>query len=215
MNKIKMLVAAIATIFSCNAFSQSAKVTASDLRVAPNDTAELVLNLTSTEKASGGQLFLTLPQGIDLVTNEDGDYDFAKGAIVQRKSDISFKAVDNGYQILIYNLSKQEFKQESGSLLTLKLKIGNLEDGPVTGAKLSNIKFTSLAARYINGSKANGTLDDVTLNITVDKTLTGINGVTVDDLQNAEVYNLQGQKVSKVQQGGIYIVNGKKVIVKK
>lgn len=42
---------------------------------------------------------------------------------------------------------------------------------------------------------------------------TGISTIENADMQNGEVYNLQGQKVNRAQKG-VYIVNGKKVILK-
>ena len=42
---------------------------------------------------------------------------------------------------------------------------------------------------------------------------TGIEGITADDLLNGKVYNLQGVRVDKLGKG-VYIVNGKKVVVK-
>ena len=48
-----------------------------------------------------------------------------------------------------------------------------------------------------------------------DGNITWINGLTLDDNDNDAIYDLQGRKVnSKRATGGIYIVNGKKVLVK-
>lgn len=43
---------------------------------------------------------------------------------------------------------------------------------------------------------------------------TGIEGVAADFDENAEIYNLQGIRVKNPVRGGVYIVNGKKVLVK-
>ena len=42
---------------------------------------------------------------------------------------------------------------------------------------------------------------------------TGLDGIAVEKMSNGEVYNLQGQRVTKAQKG-LYIINGKKVLVK-
>lgn len=52
-------------------------------------------------------------------------------------------------------------------------------------------------------------LDEIGLN----GDATGISTIENADMQNGEVYNLQGQKVNRAQKG-VYIVNGKKVILK-
>lgn len=43
--------------------------------------------------------------------------------------------------------------------------------------------------------------------------VTGIEGVTTDNGEKAEIYDLSGRRVAKAQKG-IYIINGKKVIIK-
>ena len=51
------------------------------------------------------------------------------------------------------------------------------------------------------------------VNVTFASDPTGISNVNAIDLSNAQIFNLNGQKVNKAQKG-IYIVNGKKVLVK-
>ncbi|MBQ8066319.1 MAG: hypothetical protein IJ200_11775, partial [Prevotella sp.] len=41
----------------------------------------------------------------------------------------------------------------------------------------------------------------------------GITAVKANDLKNAEIYNLNGQRVLNAQKG-LYIINGKKVVMK-
>ena len=53
---------------------------------------------------------------------------------------------------------------------------------------------------------------DVTVTVTF-KNATGINAVKADALKDAQIYNLQGVRVDKAQKG-LYIVNGKKVVIK-
>ena len=49
--------------------------------------------------------------------------------------------------------------------------------------------------------------------IALDGEATAIEGIAAENVQNGEVYNLQGQRVMKAQKG-LYIINGKKVVVK-
>jgi hypothetical protein len=44
-------------------------------------------------------------------------------------------------------------------------------------------------------------------------TLTSISTVKSNNMQNGTIYNLNGQKMNKAQKG-LYIINGKKVVVK-
>lgn len=49
--------------------------------------------------------------------------------------------------------------------------------------------------------------------IDMDNTVTAIEGINAEKALNGEVYNLQGQRVMKAQKG-LYIVDGKKIVVK-
>ena len=64
-----------------------------------------------------------------------------------------------------------------------------------------------MAAKYIADAPAKDFLPFS------DGNTTAINGVKNADVENAVIYNMQGQRVNAAQKG-VYIVNGKKVIVK-
>ena len=51
------------------------------------------------------------------------------------------------------------------------------------------------------------------LMMTITASGTGINSIAADDLKNATIYTISGQRVEKAQKG-MYIINGKKVVVK-
>lgn len=72
----------------------------------------------------------------------------------------------------------------------------------VTGIKQDaylDINTTQSAGKY--------TVTDVTA-------ATGINDITTSAANNGEWYNLQGQRIAKPEKHGLYIRNGKKIIVK-
>ena len=52
----------------------------------------------------------------------------------------------------------------------------------------------------------------VTVTVTF-KSATGINSIAADKMKNATIYNMKGQRVDKAQKG-LYIINGKKVVIK-
>ena len=70
--------------------------------------------------------------------------------------------------------------------------------------EILKINLTSLAAAQMN------TVEEGKVTVTV--STTGINNISVND-PNAEVFNLNGQRVKNVTKG-VYVVNGKKVAVK-
>ncbi|MCD8290276.1 MAG: hypothetical protein LUC91_02100, partial [Prevotella sp.] len=65
---------------------------------------------------------------------------------------------------------------------------------------------------FIVGSDAANS-DEIVLTYTVEGETTGINGVTLKATDNDRFYNLNGQRVTSPR-NGIFILNGKKVLVK-
>lgn len=68
----------------------------------------------------------------------------------------------------------------------------------ITATSVENENFISGTASYT---------------LTITSSTTGIEAVTVEDLKNAEIYDLQGRRVSNPEKG-IYVVNGKKYVIK-
>lgn len=62
---------------------------------------------------------------------------------------------------------------------------------------------------YIKAKTAGARL----VNFAIDGVTTGIEGIKAADMENGNVYNLNGQRVVKAQKG-LFIINGKKVVVK-
>ncbi len=98
---------------------------------------------------------------------------------------------------------------------------GNVTDALVLGASSGVIGFYKLSATGTLGANRayidNSTSSDVRALVlaageTTDET-TGITGVATEAAQNGEVYDLSGRRVQNVG-NGLYIINGKKVLVK-
>ena len=104
-------------------------------------------------------------------------------------------------------------KQEAaeGDVITLTIT-------PAEGFELDYITVTGVntnVAVPVEDNKFTMPADAVNINAAFKATATGINAIAVDKLDNAVIYNLQGQRVEKSQaKGGVFIVNGKKVAIK-
>ena len=86
---------------------------------------------------------------------------------------------------------------------------------PAEGYELDEITVkgvTSNEAIVVTNGKFIMPADAVTVSATF-KNASGINAVKADALENAVIYNMQGVRVDKAQKG-LYIVNGKKVVIK-
>ena len=83
------------------------------------------------------------------------------------------------------------------------------------GANTAYLPLSVLTTVAENADAASGVKTMGIFGVDEDDTPTGINGITADELTGKEsvIYNLSGQRVSKAVKG-LYIVNGKKVLVK-
>ena len=104
-----------------------------------------------------------------------------------------------------YFFVKTDFALESGQIYAA----GGM-DGKNTTEDWENPATYTATYAFVKG---NDTHDAVVLKVTLTYTVpTGINAIA-RDAQNADIYNINGQKVNKAQKG-LYIINGKKTVVK-
>ena len=204
MKKISILVACMATFISTNVFGQT--ITASDVSIEAGKTADVTFTITSDAKAALAEFTLTLPAGITIAYDADEeDYVYEMGADMTLKThSVTVKKKESGaFYVLVMNSSGKEFKAESGDYLTLTLEA---EATAASGeATMSDIGLFSVEAVQMNTVTAGSFKVNV-------GTSDGINSISLSD-PNAEIFNLNGQRVKNAQKG-VYIVNGKKVAVK-
>jgi len=95
-----------------------------------------------------------------------------------------------------------------GASQTMTINVPNLTDGVYWFCIVykTNGKFID-----INGS---GSLNLYYYNVTVPEKPNAIVTVNTDNKQQNAIYDLKGQKVTQPRKGGLYIINGKKVMVK-
>jgi len=96
----------------------------------------------------------------------------------------------NGQSYTLYGLSNGEFQKiNAGTIPANKAYLPILtSEAPASGARL----------RIVFGGEATGIAENVIMR----------------NVDNENVYNLNGQRVSQPKKGGLYIVNGKKTLVK-
>ena len=104
---------------------------------------------------------------------------------------------DEDYLVKGFSMDKDMLEGNEGRLLTL------LTEGEANGEiRISNVLFATPKA------------ETVQLNaFSIQGGTTGIQDVT-REAQNTEVYDLQGRKFNGNAKSGLYIVNGKKVVMK-
>ena len=187
------------------------RMTAKDVVIKEGKKAELMVSIDNCINVAAFDFRLYLPEGIIVAWDDDlEDYAWDWCERVPRNSKGSFfsmtpLATDDGSLL---------FGANSGT----SGKILDGTSGPVLKITLQAAKGASSGKgqlKTISFSNEDGTEsakpDDFTFNITVSDG-DGINDIKQDEL-DANIYNLSGQRLSKMQKG-INVQKGKKIILK-
>lgn len=97
------------------------------------------------------------------------------------------------------------------SVMSISLDV-TVPDDAVAGLNVLRVIYNH-AERKLHGAMGQGLLGQaLDIPVRVSSEQDGITNVTIDDNSGAEgIYDLQGRKLSRISQSGIYIVDGKKV----
>ena len=200
MNKIKIFFVGMAALVCGNVMAQ--KITAENVTIAPNGSADLVFSVVEADAAAAlAEFELKLPEGLSIDKSSK-----TAGELLSETHGITIttkKKSGNTY-VLIKSEEGDEFTAATGKLITLKLDAAETVAEGDYEIEILKINLTSLEATQMN------TVEEGKVTVTVAST--GINSISLDD-PNAEVYNLNGQRVKNATKG-VYVVNGKKVAVK-
>lgn len=134
---------------------------------------------------------------------------------------VLIEAKANTYQFAIdYNAAEKIIDQSLTGTIETKAKpaeaeatIFTLQNNETAGLGLFKYTGNNLQGFRAYGENLLGT-NAAAAGLVFDfGSITGIEGVTTDNGEKAEIYDLSGRRVAKAQKG-IYIINGKKVIIK-
>ena len=186
------------------------------------------VSLTAPTVLANVTFYMVLPDGIEVAWDDDADDWAVAGSdeLLQIKGKTKHTincddGASTGFMVSIYNDKGETgqpsipFNQESGELCTITFDSSkNLANGEYE-AKFVNIDMDDATAHIMdNMGWPDKIWSDIPFKITVGAP-TGINNVTVAEDANAPVYDLNGRMINgKPAQKGIYIQNGKKVVIK-
>ena len=168
-----------------------------------------------------------------VVTGANGEslninYKYAAGSVVPAKSALLLNGAANSYEVALKlegtsenteNLLKGTSKDADTTSDDTEAKFYKLANDPQHGvgfywADANGGAFTNKAhCAYLALAGESAAAKAFVL----DGSATGIHGIAQDEASQSEIYNLQGMKVNASLENlskGLYIVNGKKVIVK-
>ena len=169
--------------------------------VEPGEATALEVNISNATAMTALQFCLSLPNGVTLASESEAYGIEYKNVYAGHKMSIQPLA-SGDYLVVLYNIYRHPFRD--GALLTIPVTAD--ENGGTVSGSLYNVRMsTADAASY--------KCQDASFKVTVNAPETGIDEVKGENGKVKAVYDLQGRKVENPA-NGIYIVNGKKVLVK-
>ena len=211
MKTIKaLLVSALLVLAGTVSAQNNFSITFADVNV-ENGAGKLVASMTKDMTVAGWQMYLYLPEGVEIAQVYDEDEEDYVADITlsstfhKSKHTCSARKTTDGAMMLICSGGTETVALKSateGELCTIGLKVA---DGVTSQA----VAVKGVAVSDDKGVQYNQ--DDTTFQLNIGTT--GIINIENDGVNGGVFYNLAGQKVSNAQKG-VLIQNGKKVVVK-
>jgi hypothetical protein len=210
MKTIKALLVSALLVLAGTVSAQSFSITFADVNV-ENGAGKLVASMTKDMTVAGWQMFLYLPEGVEIAQVYDEDEEEYVADITlsstfhKAKHSCSVKKTADNAMMLICSGGTETVALKSateGELCTIGLKVA---DGVTSQA----VAVKNVAVSDDQGVQSNQA--DTTFQLIIGST--GIVNIENDAVNSGVFYNLAGQKVSNAQKG-VLIQNGKKVVVK-
>ena len=210
MKTIKALLVSALLVLAGTVSAQSFSITFADVNV-ENGAGKLVASMTKDMTVAGWQMYLYLPEGVEIAQVYDEDEEEYVADITlsstfhKAKHSCSVKKTADGAMLLICSGGTETVALKSateGELCTIGLTVA---DGVTSQA----VAVKNVAVSDDQGVQSNQA--DTTFQLIIGST--GIVNIENDAVNSGVFYNLAGQKVSNAQKG-VLIQNGKKVVVK-
>ena len=210
MKTIKALLVSALLVLAGTVSAQTFSITFADVNV-ENGAGKLVASMTKDMTVAGWQMYLYLPEGVEIAQVFDEDEEEYVADITlsstfhKAKHSCSVKKTADGAMMLICSGGTETVALKSateGELCTIGLTVA---DGVTSQA----VAVKNVAVSDDQGVQSNQA--DTTFQLIIGST--GIVNIENDAVNNGVFYNLAGQKVSNAQKG-VLIQNGKKVVVK-
>lgn len=210
MKTIKALLVSALLVLAGTVSAQSFSITFADVNV-ENGAGKLVASMTKDMTVAGWQMYLYLPEGVEIAQVFDEDEEEYVADITlsstfhKAKHSCSVKKTADGAMMLICSGGTETVALKSateGELCTIGLTVA---DGVTSQA----VAVKNVAVSDDQGVQSNQA--DTTFQLIIGST--GIVNIENDAVNGGVFYNLAGQKVSNAQKG-VLIQNGKKVVVK-
>ena len=151
----------------------NSQLSADSLFIGAGEQGTLSVRLADAESDwTAYQFLMTLPEGISLVTNEGGEYQYELSARHSASHGLTIQPqADGGYQVVCYSPQSTPLTAATDLLLTLQLKADVSVKGETLQGSLTNISFSDM-----DGVET--ALADATFGISVECPIITINNST-------------------------------------
>lgn len=145
--------------------SPSNTLTANDITIIPAYTSDLSVSLSNNEIIGGLQFVLTLPKGISIATDEDGEF-LVKTTDRTKELYTNCEKMDNGsYRIILMSTNGATVAPGEGDIIKVKL---TCDENATTGNHVISFSSIILSPRLGN-VLINERNKDFTVNLTINK----------------------------------------------
>ncbi len=149
------------------------------------------------------QFDICLPEGIEIVNRPELGSRTSPNEHNSPQSAIQ----ENGMlRVLCYSDKGHEFSGESGDIIVLTVKANENITGGTYELEVNNIELVRMD---LTSCKPESTTSLVTVGES-----TEVDIVTEGEFMQEAIYDLQGRRIEEITKAGIYIINGKKVLIK-
>jgi uncharacterized protein YjdB len=179
-----------------------------DIKMQPGEVKTVeVLMTNDQDNIKGVQCDIILPSGISFLYDEDEeDYVLASWRIPTKMALSSEKQGENTLRVAGVCTGLSSIYGNSGSVFKFKVKADDNIMAGVYQIQLSNVELSYGEAICVS---------DRFSSLEITENTSGIATLTIDKQEKKAIYDLRGQRVdSSKAKNGIFIVNGKKVVIR-
>ena len=202
----KMSLAETAVLSADDAVTSSVFI--EPFQINPGEEKEILVNLNNPDlEVISFQFDLQLPEGIEVVYDEDEEYYLVDaGSRLKRSYVVDSNKFDNGiFRVLAYSQKNEPVKGTSGDIVKITLKAADtLADGIYT----LNFMETTLT-KDVEGNSVSVYPENTSCAVSVGNA-TGIEAVDAAGKRQV-IYDLMGRPTN-AKQRGVYIINNQKVV---
>jgi hypothetical protein len=206
MKTVKLLALSIVAAFSSLTAGAEDCLSISTATLNTDNSPVVELALTNANsQACAFQCDVVFPEGVTpstTLTSTSRINGHAVGAAVQK---------DGSLRVLVYSVNNNAFSGNSGApVVQIPVDMTGVAAGTVT------FKVTNQEISYYDASAESNRVSYIRpSDVSTDLTVTAIESVKADSEEGAStVYTIDGKKVKDAKKAGVYIKNGKKVLVK-